>query len=224
MIDALQSGTRVALLVNECQLGLLDKRYCVIPSICEHAAARGIVPRIVALAAAFREAREPVIFIHMVLRADYAGMSRNTPAVAAIIRKGGLREGTADVEPVEELRPRAVDHVVRRYSGMTVFYGNHLDSLLRNLAVKTVVACGVSTNVAIPGIVLGALDRGFQVVVAEDCVAGTSAQAHDSLMTHLIRPLVTAVDSEEIIATLRTRSTGGRPDAQETASPPLSTT
>jgi nicotinamidase-related amidase len=201
----LEPGRRAALLINECQRGLLEPEHAVFPGICEQAAARGIVPRIVALAAAFRAANQPVIFVHVVHRADYAGVSINNPAVSAVVRMGALREGSLQVEPVPELQPEPGDHVVRRYSGMTVFYGNHLDSTLRNLEIRTIVPVGVSTNVAVPGMVLGALDRGFQVVLPEDCIAGTSQAAHEAIVQHQLRPLVTLTQSSDMISLLDSR-------------------
>lgn len=194
-----------ALLVNECQRGLLDPQHALFPGIAAQAEARGIVPRIAALAEAFRTCAQPVVFIHVVHRADFAGVAINNPAVAYVHHVGGLCAGSPQAEPVPELAPRVADHVVVRHSGMTVFYGNHLDSLLRNLQVRTLMLAGVSTNVAVPGMVLGALDRGYRVVVPEDCIAGASELAHDALMTHLIRPLVQVTDSAAIVAALATR-------------------
>jgi nicotinamidase-related amidase len=191
-----------ALLVNECQRGLLDPAHTLLPMVAEQARARGIVPRIARLADAFRMAHRPVFFIHHVHRPDFAGVCINNPAVAAVVQQRGLCEGSVQVDAIPELAPRAEDHVVRRYSGMTVFYGNHLDSTLRNLGVRTLVAAGVSTNVAIPGIVLGGLDRGFHLIVAEDCIAGTSAEAHDAIVRHQLRPLARVVNSDEIVAAL----------------------
>ena len=81
---------------------------------------------------------------------------------------------------------------------MTVFYGNHLDSLLRNLRVHTLVLAGVSTNAAVPGMLLGGLDRGFSIVVPEDCIAGTDSESHNALMKHLISPLAQICDSDAI--------------------------
>jgi nicotinamidase-related amidase len=198
----LQPHDRVALLINECQLGLLDPQHAVFPAIYSQATERGIVPKIAALADAFRQAGQPVIYINMEHRADYAGVSINHAVVAYVVKIGGLREGTPSVAVVPELAPQACDHVVRRYSGMTAFYGNHLDQLLRNLNITTVVPAGVSTDVAVPGMVLGALDRGFRVVIAEDCIAGTSAQVQDVMVHKIFPSLATVTTSEKIIAAL----------------------
>lgn len=202
---SLSTSEPCALLVNECQRGLVDPQHAIFPGIAAQAQARGIVPRIATLAEAFRACAQPVIFIHVVHRPDFAGVAINNPAVAYVQRIGALCEGSPQVESVPELAPRPADHVIIRHSGMTVFYGNHLDSLLRNLQVRSLVLAGVSTNVAVPGMLLGALDRGYRVVVPEDCIAGASEASHDALMTHLIRPLAQVTDSATIVAALGAR-------------------
>lgn len=188
-----------ALLINECQRGLLEKDLALFPGIQQQAEARGIVAPLARLASAFRAKGFPVIHIHVSHRADFAGVSINNPAVAYVRKVGGLVEGSPQAQAIPALAPQASDHIVYRHSGMTVFYGNHLDSLLRNLGVRTLVAAGVSTNAAVPGMVLGGLDRGFSVVVPEDCIAGASAESHDALLTHLIKPLATVTDSEALL-------------------------
>jgi nicotinamidase-related amidase len=202
---AVELNTPCALLVNECQRGLVEPEHALFPGIAQQAQARGILPRIVRLAEAFRAGGQPVIFIHVSHRPDFAGVAVNNPAVAYVRRVGGLCEGSVQVEPVPELAPHPSDHRVLRHSGMTVFYGNHLDSLLRNLQVRTLVLAGVSTNAAIPGMLLGGLDRGFQCVVPEDCIAGADPVSHDALMTHLIRPLAQVGCCDEVIAALAAR-------------------
>lgn len=199
---SLQLSMPCALLLNECQRGLLTPEHALFPGIAREAASSGIVPHIASLAESFRLYGQPVVFIHVRHRPDFAGVAINNAAVAHVRRAGGLVEDSVQVEPVPELTPREVDHLVIRHSGMTAFYGNHLDSLLRNLEVRTLVLAGVSTNVAIPGMVLGGLDRGFSIVVAEDCIAGADRESHDALMKHLIRPLAQVCSSNAIVESL----------------------
>lgn len=200
-----QLATPCALLVNECQRGLLDREHALFPGIAQEAADRGIVPRIARLAGFFRRNGLPVVFIHVRHRRDFAGVAINNPAVAYVQRVGGLVEESVQVEPVPELAPREKDHLVIRHSGMTVFYGNNLDSLLRNLQIRTLVLAGVSTNVAIPGMVLGGLDRGFSIVVPEDCIAGADPESHEALVQHLIHPLAQVCHSDDVAHSLAMR-------------------
>lgn len=203
MTAPLQLEGRSALLINECQRGLLEPEHSVLPAITRHAAQRQIVPRIAALADAFRRHHMPVIYINVEHRPDFAGVSLNNPAVAYIRKRGGLVEGSPQVEIVGALRPQNSDHIVRRYSGMTAFYGNHLESLLHNLGCTNLILAGVSTNAAVPGMMLGGLDRGYRIVIPEDAIAGSDQATHDAIVTYMLSPLATMTTADTVIESLQ---------------------
>jgi len=50
--------------------------------------------------------------------------------------------------------------------------GTDLDVVLRNLGVSTIVVVGVSLNIAIPNVVMDAVNAAYRVVVPRDAVAG----------------------------------------------------
>ena len=58
--------------------------------------------------------------------------------------------------------------------------GTDLDAILRNLGVTTIVAVGVSLNVAIPNLVMDAVNAGYRVVLPRDAVAGIPAEYGDA--------------------------------------------
>jgi nicotinamidase-related amidase len=70
---------------------------------------------------------------------------------------------------------------------VTAFYGTPLDQLLRNCGVRTVVLTGVSTNLGIPGSAIEAVNRGYSVVIPEDCTAGVWPEAHDFVISQFCR-------------------------------------
>ncbi|HYD48121.1 MAG TPA: isochorismatase family protein, partial [Terriglobales bacterium] len=88
--------------------------------------------------------------------------------------------------------------VVTRMHGVTPFHGTELDSLLRNMKIETVVATGVSVNVAITGLTMEAVNNGYQVVIPRDAVAGTPDEYVDSVLQHTLRLLATISTAEEI--------------------------
>ena len=53
--------------------------------------------------------------------------------------------------------------------------GTELDPVLRNLGIRTIVAAGVSVNVALTNLVFDGVNVGYQVVVPRDAVAGLPA-------------------------------------------------
>jgi nicotinamidase-related amidase len=72
-------------------------------------------------------------------------------------------------------------HVVdkRVYSPWTE--GN-LDHLLKGLNTHTLVITGAETDVCVLATVLGAVDRGYRVVLVTDAICSSADQTHDALM------------------------------------------
>ena len=191
-----------ALVISECQRGILDLTASVTPALAAQAAERGIVARIAELASAFRAAGLPVVHCHIAHRPDLAGVRANSLLGALAIKNRTLIAGTPDVLPPRALAPHASDHVSSRAPGLTAFYGTDLDAALRLRSVETVVLTGVSTDVAIPGLALEAVNRGYYVRIPADCVAGTSARAHEFMMSGLLPAVARITDAAAVLASL----------------------
>src|SRR5699024_7717053 len=157
------------LVISECQRGVIDPEISGMPSLAEQAAERGIVDRIAGLAQEFRRASLPVVHCTIEHRADMVGMRPHSMLAARAIKRGRMVAGTPDVEEPAPLVPEPADVISCRVTGLTAFYGTDLDAMLRLQQVETLVLVGVSTNVALPGLALEAVNRGYYVVVPEDC-------------------------------------------------------
>lgn len=191
-----------ALVISECQHGILDPKRSVSPGLADEVAARGIVGRTAALAREFRERGLPVVHCIIEHRADQRGMLPNSYLGTMALRTRSMIEGTPDVEIPSVLGPEPGDIVSSRATGITAFYGTDLDAMLRLEGVRTVVLAGVSTNVALPGLASEAVNRGYHVVLAEDCTAGTSSQAHSAMLENLFGALARITPAEDIVTRL----------------------
>ena len=83
--------------------------------------------------------------------------------------------------------------------------GTDLDAVLRNLGVTTIVAVGVSVNVAITNLVMDAVNAAYQVVVPRDAVAGIPADYATSVIDNTLSLLATITSTDALIATWRHR-------------------
>ncbi|GAC1333873.1 MAG: cysteine hydrolase [Beijerinckiaceae bacterium] len=59
----------------------------------------------------------------------------------------------------------------------------NLDVALREMKVDTIVVTGGETDVCVLATVLGAVDRGYRVVIATDALCSSSDETHDALLT-----------------------------------------
>jgi nicotinamidase-related amidase len=197
-----------ALVISECQLGVLEPGGSVVPGVAEQAAERGIVQRIAALADAFRRAGRPVVHCTVAHRPDMVGVERNSLPSVLALKHRRMVAGTRDVEVPEPLAPRPQDVVSCRSFGLTAFYGTELDAVLRQRGIRTIVLTGVSTNIALPGLAMEAVNRGYRVVIPEDCTAGASAETHAFMVANLLPVVARISRAAEVSARIRPAAAG----------------
>ena len=80
-----------------------------------------------------------------------------------------LVRGEQGHEIIPELSPFPGEPIIDK-SGKGSFYETDLDLMLRNHGIKTLIVCGVTTEVCVHSTVRQANDRGYECVVLSDCV------------------------------------------------------
>ncbi len=190
-----------AVLTMELQRGVMGD-LAAFPELAEQAAAQGLVEAVQRLLRAARRAGLPVVHCTAEFRPDRQGTTVNTPLHAAVLRRPEhLVAGTPPTEVVAGLLEPG-DLVSARGHGVSPFIGTDLDALLRNLGVKTVVATGVSVNVAVTGLAIEAANLGYTVVVATDAVAGVPPGYASAVMEHTLARVAALAPVDELVAAL----------------------
>lgn len=199
MIRGLEKGRKAALLISECQRGVIEHGMTDFDGLADQVAERGILPRIARLAGAFREKGWPVFHLHVAHSPDYADLPMTSLIMARSRKNGKMRIGDPEVASVDAVKPVAGDIVHSRRFSLLGFNGTDLDTQLRHRGVETVVLAGVSTNIAINGLALCASDLGYQAVVPEDCTAGASAESHDFMVKNALPLYSTLTTMTDVI-------------------------
>jgi nicotinamidase-related amidase len=91
-------------------------------------------------------------------------------------------EGAKIVEALEHDPDR--DFIVEKklYDG---FYNTRLDSILRELDIKTCVLAGTWTNACVQHTAMGAWCRGYDVIVLNDCCSCPDEREHDHALAYM---------------------------------------
>lgn len=156
-----------------------------------------------ALCTAARAAGARVVHCTFSMRPDRIGTRLDVPLMSAARRDPGyLAAGTPVCELLPELGHDPSDIISDRCHGMTPFSGTELDSLLRSLGIRTVVAAGVSLNVGVFGLSLEAFNLGYDVVVATDAVAGVPHEYGQAVLQNSMRGFTRQATTAEIVAAL----------------------
>jgi len=200
-LGALLEPSRTALLLMECQEGIIGEGGAAPSALADAVRRHGTVAQIARVLAAAREKGVPVFHCMMARRADGAGAAVNCLLLAATRKSPRpLLAGSPQQAPVAALAPRDDEWIVTRWHGLTPFQGTELDQLLRNLGVRTVVATGVSVNIGILGLTIEAVNAGYQVVIPREAVAGTPDEYVAAMMQHTLRLLATIATVDDVVA------------------------
>jgi nicotinamidase-related amidase len=195
-LATLVAPSHTVLVTQECQRGVVGD-LSLLPALA--AAAAPIVPRIAALAASARRAGVRVVHCTAVRRPDGRGSNRNARLFMAT-RGSPMTPGSPAIEVLPEIGVAESDLVVPRLHGLSPMHGTELDPILRNLGVRTIVAVGVSVNLALTNLVLDAVNAGYQVVVPRDGVAGLPAAYVDAVLEHTLGLVATVTTTDELLA------------------------
>jgi len=164
----------------------------------EHALA--VIPRMQELLAAARAAGVLVVHCQHTTLPD--GRSASGPWLEARSRATwsvpdiGV-EGTWGQQILDELAPVASDVIVKkhRYGG---FQGTNLDLVLRSTGRRTLVCCGVSTNVCVETTAREAFARDYYVVIPGDACASWDMALHEASLATARHRYATVCATDEL--------------------------
>ena len=198
-LSELADPAHTAVLTMEMQRGVIGD-LASIPTLAEAAASTGIVDATARLLDAARRAGARVVHCTAQFRPDRAGSATNAPLLAVMLRNPGHLVVDSDAAQVmPELDPQPGDVISPRAHGLSPFTGTSLDITLGNLGVRTVVATGVSVNIGVFGLVLEAVNLGYSVVLATDCVTGVPAEYGAAVVDHSLSLMATCARADQLV-------------------------
>lgn len=162
-------------------------------------ARRLALPNIVRLLPAARAAGVRVVHCLVRRRPDGLGSNHNAKIFAMSGAGVDIAPGSPGAALLPELGPEPTDLTLSRRHGVGPMGGTDLDAVLRNLGVTTIVVVGVSLNIAIPNLVMDAVNAAYRVVVPRDAVAGIPADYGDAVITNTLSLLATITTTDELL-------------------------
>jgi len=204
-LGSLVDPAHTALVLQEVQNGVVGSP-SALPALADAAAAVDLVGNCARLARAARAAGVPVFHCTAETRDDLRGANRNARLFAGVQKSPvRLSPGTDAVRVPDEIGVDAADVVLARYHGLGPMTGTQLDPMLRNLGVRTIVGVGVSVNIGMTNFAFDAVNRGYQMVMPRDAVAGVPADYAREVLANTLRLVATLTTSQELIAAWEAR-------------------
>ena len=154
------------------------------------------------LAAGFREAGRPVLYVTHVLKPDYSDAAFPYWRHAGPDEKRTTVEGTWGAQIVDELTPLDGDHVIVK-KGFGGFSNTPLDTILRNMGVTTCVVTGVTTCVCVSTTIRGGVEHNYRMIIVSDATAEIQKEMHESELKTMDRIFADVKTTSEVLRLLR---------------------
>jgi nicotinamidase-related amidase len=91
------------------------------------------------------------------------------------------------------------DILMPRFNGLSCMHGTALDQVLRNEGITTVVLSGVSLAFGVLSTAIDTVDRGYQLVIARDAVAGFPEEYAKAVLDNTLMMLATLTTTQEVV-------------------------
>ena len=193
----LAAPEHTAVVTQECQGAVMGPNAGL--AVLASEARREALPNIVRLLPAARAAGVRIVHCLVQRRPDGLGANRNARIFGGGRADVDITEGSEGAALLPELGPEPTDMVLRRWHGVGPMGGTDLDAILRNLGVSTIVAVGVSLNIAIPNLVMDAVNAAYHVVLPRDAVAGFPAGYGNAVIDNTLSLLATVTTTDDLL-------------------------
>jgi nicotinamidase-related amidase len=198
-LRALVDPAHTALVLQEVQNGVVGSP-SALPALADAAAAVDLVGNCARLAAAARAAGVPVVHCTAETRDDGRGANHNARLFLGVKKSPvHLSPGSAAVQVPDEIGVDASDLVLPRYHGLGPMTGTQLDPILRNLGATTIVGVGVSVNVGMTNLAFDAVNRGYQIVLPRDAIAGVPAEYAQAVVDNTLSLVATLTTTDDVL-------------------------
>ena len=201
MIDLAEIAApgHTAIVTQECQGAVIGPNARL--AMLAEEARRVALPNITRLLPAARAAGVRVLHCVVQRRPDGLGSNHNAKIFSIGRGEVSILPGTPGAAVLPELGPEPTDLVLSRWHGVGPMGGTDLDAVLRNLGVSTIVVVGVSLNIAIPNVVMDAVNAAYRVVVPRDAVAGIPTEYGNAIIDNTLSLLATITSTDDLIQT-----------------------
>jgi nicotinamidase-related amidase len=203
-LEDLVAPAHTAIVTQECQGAVIGPDAGL--AMLADEARRVALPNITKLLPAARTAGVRVVHCVVQRRPDGLGSNHNAKIFSFGRGEVNILPGTPGAAVLPELGPEPTDLVLSRWHGVGPMGGTDLDVVLRNLGISTIVVVGVSLNIAIPNVVMDAVNAAYRVVVPRDAVAGIPTEYGTAIIDNTLSLLATITTTDELLRTW------GRPD------------
>jgi gluconolactonase len=200
--DLRLDASRCALIIQDMQNDVvMDGGAFAASGSPDHCRQQNAIANIARLADRCRALGVPVIHVHYLVNPGAPGMTLNAPLFEGVVDSNAMVRGTWGGQPVAGLEPRPGDHVVEKMR-MSAWEGTPLETILKAEGRDIIIETGAWTNMSIEHTARTGADKGYVMVIPEDCCSTMNADWHRASIDYAMQNVALVTRADDVIAAL----------------------
>ena len=166
-----------------------------------HARSQRVVENVRRLADAARARGVMIIHVWFVVEPGAPGVTLNAPLFEGVVDNRAMVRGGWGAAPVAGLEPQAGDLIVEKIR-MSAWEGTKLETLLKSGKRDMIINTGAWTNMSVEHTARTGADKGYFMIVPEDCCSTMNADWHNASINFALQNVSVVTNADSVIAAL----------------------
>jgi len=166
-----------------------------------HAKAQNVVENVRRLAEAARRRGVMVIHVWYIVEPGAPGLKLNAPLYEGVADNKAMVRGGWGAAPVAGLEPQAGDFIVEKMR-MSAWEGTRLETILKSDVRDMIVVTGAWTNMSVEHTARTGADKGYFMIVPEDCCSTMNAEWHNASINFALQNVSVVTSADAVIRAL----------------------
>jgi gluconolactonase len=200
--DLTLDPTRCALIIQDMQNDVISEGGAFAASGAPaHARAQNVVENTRRLAQAARARGVAVIHVWFIVESGAPGLTLNAPLFEGVVDNKAMVRGGWGAAPVSGLEPQPGDFVVEKMR-MSAWEGSRLETILKAQGRDMIINTGAWTNMSVEHTARTGADKGYFMVVPEDCCSTMNAEWHNASINFALQNVAVVTNADAVIKAL----------------------
>jgi gluconolactonase len=166
-----------------------------------HARQQRVIDNVRRLASAARARGVVVIHVWFVVEPGAPGVTLNAPLFEGLVDSKAMVRGSWGAAPVPGLEPQPGDFIVEKMR-MSAWEGTRLETILKATGRDMIVNTGAWTNMSVEHTARTGADKGYFMIVPEDCCSTMNADWHNASINFALQNVSVVTNTDAVVRAL----------------------
>ncbi|WP_375776626.1 isochorismatase family protein [Bradyrhizobium sp. ma5] len=166
-----------------------------------HARQQHVVENVRRVAEVARARGVAIIHVWFVVEPGAPGVTLNAPLFEGLVDSKAMVRGSWGAAPVSGLEPRPGDFVVEKMR-MSAWEGTRLETILKATGRDMIINTGAWTNMSVEHTARTGADKGYFMIVPEDCCSTMNADWHSAAINFALQNVSVVTNADTVIKAL----------------------